>query len=64
MLKTILITFTTTTGALALAANLFLKTILGMFGLAATSVETLSQLRASHKCTMATSLGASMPMPT
>jgi len=48
MLKTILITFTTTAGALALAANLFLNTILGVFGLAATSVETLNNLRTSQ----------------
>ena len=49
MFKTILITFTTTAGALAFAANLFLNSILGMFGLAATSVETLSKLQASHE---------------
>ena len=49
MFKTILITFTTTAGALALAANLFLNSILGILGLAATSVETLSRLQASQK---------------
>ena len=49
MFKTILITFSTTAGALAFAAHLFLNTILGMFGLAATSVATLSKLRASQR---------------
>ena len=49
MFKTILITFTTTAGALILSAHLFLNPILGMFGLAATSVEALSKLQASHQ---------------
>lgn len=48
MLKTILITFTTKAGALALAANLFLNSILGMFGLAVTSAEALTKLRTSQ----------------
>ena len=49
MIKTILITFSATASALALAANLFLNSILGLFGLAATSVETLNDLRASQQ---------------
>ena len=49
MFKTILITFTTTMGTLALAAFLFLNSILSMFGLAATSVGTLATLQASQR---------------
>jgi len=49
MLKTILLTMTATTAALSLAAALFLNSILGFFGLAATSVQTLSQLRTSQQ---------------
>ena len=49
MLKTILITFSVTAGTLALAAHLFLNSLLGIFGLAATSVETLVQLQASQR---------------
>ena len=49
MLKTILITFSVTAGTLALAAHLFLNSLLGVFGLAATSVETLVQLKAFQR---------------
>ena len=49
MLKTILITFTTTAGALALAAYLFLNSILGAFGLTAIPVVALSQLHATQR---------------
>lgn len=49
MVRTILLTFTATTTALGLAASLFLNTLLGTFGLAATSVETLRGLQASHQ---------------
>lgn len=49
MLRTILLTFTATTAALGLAGSLFLNTILGSFGLVATSVETLRGLQASHQ---------------
>ena len=49
MIKTILITFSATLSALALAANLFLNSILGAFGLVATSIDNLSQLQASQK---------------
>ena len=49
MFKTILITITTTLTATTLAAYLFLNTILGMFGLAATSAGTLATLQASQR---------------
>ncbi len=49
MLKTILLTMTATAAALSLAASLFLNSILGFFGLAATGAATLSQLRASQQ---------------
>jgi cobalamin biosynthesis protein CobD/CbiB len=49
MLKTIFITITATLTVVTLAAHLFLNSILGMFGLVATSVETLSKLQASHE---------------
>jgi hypothetical protein len=48
MLKAVAATFVSTLAAIALAAQLFLNSILGLFGLAAESVETLSELRASH----------------
>jgi hypothetical protein len=48
-MKMILLTFTTTAAALFFAASLFLNTILGVFGLATTSVETLSKLQSSQK---------------
>ena len=49
MFKTILITFSATIAAVSLAASLFLNSILGMFGLAATTVESLNNLRASEQ---------------
>jgi len=48
-MKTIFLTFTTTVAALTFAASLFLSTVLGAFGLAATSVESLAQLQSSQK---------------
>lgn len=48
-MKTALLTFSITVAAIALVAVLFLNTILGAFGLAATSIETLQNLRASHQ---------------
>lgn len=48
-MKTILVTFTVTIAAVFLAANFFLNSILGVFGLAATSVETLQGLQASQQ---------------
>ena len=49
MLKTTIVTITTTLTAVTLAGHLFLNPVLGMFGLAATSVETLTKLQASQK---------------
>lgn len=49
MLKTILFTFTTTIAIVTLFATLFLNTILGAFGLAATSIETLQNLKTSQQ---------------
>jgi len=49
MFKTILITFSATVSAITLAASLFFNSILGMFGLAATSIEALSQLQAYQR---------------
>jgi len=48
-MKTIFLTFTTTVAALTFAASLFLSTVLGAFGLAATSVESLTKLQSSQK---------------
>ena len=48
-MKTILLTFTTTMAALTFAANLFLNSILGVFGLVTTSVDTLTNLQSSQK---------------
>lgn len=48
-MKTIFLTFTTTVAALSFAASLFLNTILGAFGLAVTSVDTLTKLQSSQK---------------
>jgi len=47
-MKTIFFTFTTTVAALAFAANLFLNSILGAFGLVATSVDNLTKLQSSQ----------------
>jgi hypothetical protein len=47
--QNILITFTTTAGFLAFATHLFLNSILDIFGLAVTSAETLTKLRASQR---------------
>ncbi|HKJ76118.1 MAG TPA: hypothetical protein VKA64_02855 [Gammaproteobacteria bacterium] len=49
MFRTILLTFTATTAALGLAGSLFLNTLLGSFGLVATSVETMRGLQASKQ---------------
>ena len=49
MFKTIFLTFSLTLTAVGLAASLFLNSILGVFGLAATSVGTLSGLQASQQ---------------
>lgn len=49
MLKTVLLTASATAGTLALAAHLFLNTILGAFGLVATSADTLQNLKASRE---------------
>ena len=49
MLKTIIITIIATLTVATLAAYLSLNTVLGVFGLAATSVEILSKLQASQK---------------
>ena len=48
MIKTILLTFSVTLTSIALIASLFLNTILGAFGLASTSIETLQNLKNSH----------------
>ena len=48
-MKTIFLTMTTTIAVISFAAMLFLNTILGAFGLVATSVETLSNLQTSQK---------------
>lgn len=48
-MKTIFLTFTTTVAVISFAASLFLNSILGAFGLAATSVETLTKLQSSQK---------------
>ena len=49
MLKTIFFTFTATIAMLSLIATLFLNTILGAFGLAATSIEKLQTLKTSRQ---------------
>ena len=49
MFKTIFLTFSLTLTTAGLAASLFLNSILGVFGLAATSVGTLSSLQASQQ---------------
>jgi hypothetical protein len=48
MIKTVLFTFTVTIAMVTLVATLFLNTILGAFGLAATSIETLQNLKTSQ----------------
>ncbi len=47
-MKTIFLTFTATITVVALAATLFLNTILATFGLVSTSVETLHHLKSSQ----------------
>lgn len=49
MLKTILLTMTATVATLSLAASIFLNSLLGFFGLAATSVQTLTHLHTSQQ---------------
>lgn len=49
MIKTIFVTFCVTFTALAVTATLFLQTILAAFGLVATSIETLQNLKASQQ---------------
>ena len=49
MIKTIFFTFTATMAVVTLVATLFLNTILGAFGLAATSIETLQNLKTSQQ---------------
>lgn len=49
MFKTIFLTFSLTLTAVGLAASLFLNSILGVFGLAATTVGALSSLQASQQ---------------
>ncbi|MEH6823724.1 MAG: hypothetical protein V7629_07455 [Motiliproteus sp.] len=48
-MKTIFYTFSATLGLIALIGTLFLNTILGVFGLAATSVDVLQRLSASQR---------------
>jgi Na+/glutamate symporter len=47
--KTIFWSVSVTLATIALATSLFLNSILGVFGLAATSIETLQQLRSSQQ---------------
>jgi Na+/glutamate symporter len=47
--KTIFWSVSLTLATVTLAASLFLNSILGVFGLAATSIETLQQLRSSQQ---------------
>jgi hypothetical protein len=49
MIKTIFLTFTATIAVVSLVATLFLNTILGVFGLASTSIETLQNLKTSQQ---------------
>ncbi|MFT6624499.1 MAG: putative small secreted protein [Cycloclasticus sp.] len=51
MKKTILLTFSVTLAATALAASLFLNTILGVVGLTATSISALQNLKNSQLIT-------------
>ena len=48
-MKTVFLTVAATLVAAGLAASLFLNTILGAFGLAATSIDALQNLRASQQ---------------
>ena len=47
-MKSVLLTFTTTLAALTFASTFFLNTLLGTFGLAATSIDTLNNLKSSQ----------------
>ncbi|RLW63869.1 MAG: hypothetical protein B6D73_13820 [gamma proteobacterium symbiont of Stewartia floridana] len=51
MIKTILITASSTIAALALISSIFYNSMLGVFGLAVTSISTLETLQASHSLT-------------
>ena len=51
MTKPILLTFSITISAIALAGYLFLNTILGAFGLTATSIEAMQSLKSSQLIT-------------
>lgn len=48
MIKTILLTFSITLSTVTLIAYLFLNTILGAFGLTATTIDALQNLKSSH----------------
>ncbi len=48
-MKEIFLTFFTTVALVAVAASLFLNTILGVFGWTATSIDTMHNLKASHQ---------------
>jgi len=48
MMKSILLTFTVTMSGVAIAATLFLNTILSTFGLVSTSVDTFNSLKSSQ----------------
>ncbi|MFT7235845.1 MAG: hypothetical protein ACI9QV_001431 [Methylophagaceae bacterium] len=47
-MKAIFLTFTTTIAVACFGASLFLNSILGAFGLVSTSIDTFSDLKASH----------------
>ena len=49
MIKTIFLTITATIAVVIFVASLFLNTILGIFGMAATSIETLQNLKTSQQ---------------
>lgn len=49
MFKTMLITFSASVSALALTASLFLNSILGLFGLTTTTVDSINNLRTSQQ---------------
>jgi len=48
-MKTVAVSVAATLGVVALSATLFLNSLLGLFGLAATSVSALQQLSASQR---------------
>lgn len=48
-MKTVFFTFSATLGIITLLGTLFLNTILGVFGLAATSIDVLQHLNASQR---------------